>query len=267
MSPLLGYLLPWRQYGVIRQFAAREVHARYRQSLLGTAWAVITPLLMLVVYTFVFRRIFGVRWGTSVESDLSFGVRLYAGLAIFNFFAECASRAPRLVLDQPHLVKKVRFPLEVLPWASAAAAAVHLLIASALLVVLALWDMGRLPFTVIALPLVWLPLVPLAVGTGWWLSALGTYIRDIGQLIALALSLLMFLSPIFFPVEAVPEMVRGWLFLNPLAPVMTQTRQVLLEGVWPAWHVLAINLAACVAIAATGAAFFRSVRSGFADVV
>ena len=267
MSSLLSYLLPWRHAGIIRQFASREVHSRYRQSWLGAAWAVLTPLLMLAVYTFVFRRIFGVRWGTTNETDLAFAVRLYAGLAIFNFFAECASRAPRLVLDQPHLVKKVRFPLEVLPWASTLAAAVHLVIATGLLLVLGLWDAGHLPLTVVALPLVWLPMLPLTVGLGWWLSALGTYVRDIGQLISLALSLLMFLSPIFFPVEAVPPALRRFMFLNPLAPVMTQTRQVLLEGVWPAWHLLAVNFGACLLVALAGAAFFRAVRSGFPDVV
>lgn len=267
VSSLISYLAPWQHAGIIRQFASREVHSRYRQSWLGAAWAVLTPLLMLAVYTFVFRHIFNVRWGDTGGSDLGFAVRLYAGLAVFNFFAECVSRAPRLVLDQPHLVKKVLFPLEVLPWASAAAAAVHLAIAFVLLLVLGTWDSGRLPVTVVALPLVWAPMLPLVVGLGWWLAALGTYVRDIGQLIALALSLLMFLSPIFFPIEAVPAAVRPWLVANPLAPIITQTRHVLLDGQWPAWGVLAVNFVVCLAIAAAGAAFFRKVRPGFPDVV
>ncbi|MGE4239894.1 ABC transporter permease [Ramlibacter sp.] len=267
MTSLASYLWPRRHASLIRQFASREVHSRYRQSWLGAAWAVLTPLLMLAVYTLVFRHVFGVRWGTTNEGDLAFAVRLYAGLAVFQFFAECVGRAPRLVLDQPHLVKKVRFPLEVLPWSTTLAAAVHLVIALVLLVVLSLWDAGRVPVTLVALPLVWLPLLPLTVGLGWWLSALGTYVRDVGQVIALVLSLLMFLSPIFYPVEAVPAALRRWLFLNPLAPIITQTRQVLLEGVWPAWTPLALNLLVCLAIAAAGAAFFRAVRSGFPDVV
>nr|WP_255429296.1 ABC transporter permease [Ramlibacter albus] len=264
---MISYLAPWQHAGIIRQFASRDVHSRYRQSWLGAAWAVITPLLMLAVYTFVFRHIFGLRWGDSGGSDLGFAVRLYAGLAVFNFFAECVSRAPRLVLDQPHLVKKVRFPLEVLPWASALSAGVHLVIALVLLLALGAWDSGRVPPTVLALPFVWLPMLPLVVGLGWWLAALGTYVRDIGQLIALALSFLMFLSPIFYPIEAVPAALRPWLVVNPLAPVITQTRQVLLEGVWPAWGSLALNFIVCVAIAVAGAAFFRKVRSGFPDVV
>ncbi|HVZ46400.1 MAG TPA: ABC transporter permease [Ramlibacter sp.] len=268
MSSLVTYLVPWRHAGLIRQFAERDVHARYRASWLGLGWAVLTPLLTLAVYTFVFRHIFGVRWGSAPEgSNIGFAVRLYCGLALFNFFAECVSRAPRVVLDQPHLVKKVRFPLEVLPWASALAAGVHLAIALVLLLALSWWDSGRLPATLVALPLVWLPLAPLVVGLGWWLAALGAYIRDIGQLIALLLSLLMFMSPIFFPLEAVPAALRPWLVVNPLAPLITGTRQVLLEGTWPSWSALALNFAVCVAIAAGGAAFFRAVRPGFAEVV
>jgi lipopolysaccharide transport system permease protein len=211
--------------------------------------------------------VFAVRWGATVETNLSFAVRLYAGLAVFNFFAECVTRAPRLVLDQPHLVKKVMFPLEVLPWVNTVAALVHLAIALAMLLVLALWEMGRLYLSALALPLVWLPLVPLTVGLGWWLAAIGTFIRDVGQVITLAVSLLLFLSPIFFPVQALPAAWQNWMFLNPLALIITQTRQVLLEGAWPNWGPLALNFAACVVVAWTGAAFFRAARTGFADVV
>jgi homopolymeric O-antigen transport system permease protein len=267
VSSLLSYLIPLRHAGLIRQFASREVHSRYRQSWLGTLWALLTPLLMLAVYTLVFRYVFGVRWGVTVESNLSYAVRLYAGLAVFNFFAECVGRAPRLVLDQPHLVKKVVFPIEVLPWVNSAAALVHLGVALAILLGLALWETGRLHLATVALPLVWLPLIPLTVGLGWWLAAIGTFVRDVGQVITLVISLLLFLSPIFFPAEALPAVWQKWLFLNPLASVITQTRQVLIDGLWPNWGALALNFAACALVALAGAAFFRAARTGFADVV
>ncbi|MBU3740562.1 MAG: hypothetical protein FGM55_16630, partial [Rhodoferax sp.] len=143
MAELMRYLLPLRHAALIGQLTRRSVQARYRQSWLGTAWAVLTPLLMLGVYTLVFRHVFKVRWGTLDEGNLAFALRLYAGLAVFNFFAECVSRAPGLVLAQPNLVKKVVFPLEVLPWVNALAAGVHLLIALVLLLVLGLWDQGQ----------------------------------------------------------------------------------------------------------------------------
>ena len=267
MNALLAYLLPLRHASLIRQFAVREVHSRYRQSWLGALWVVLNPLLMLCVYTFVFRYVFRVRWGVTVESNLSFAVRLYAGLAVFNFFAECVSRAPRLVLDQPHLVKKVVFPLEVLPWVGTVAALVHLATALVMLMVLGLWEMGSLPVTLLALPIVWLPLLPLTVGLGWWLAAVGTYVRDISQIITMVISLMMFLSPIFFPVEALPVAWQSWAFLNPLALIITETRHVLIDGVWPAWGALSLNFLACTVIAAGGAAFFKAARVGFADVV
>lgn len=267
MTSLFSYLVPLRHAGLIRQFASREVHARYRQSWLGALWAVLTPLLMLAVYTFVFRYVFSVRWGTTVESNLSFAVRLYAGLAVFNFFAECIARAPRLVLEQTHLVKKVVFPLEVLPWVNTVAALVHLGISLAMLLGLALWEAGRLPLSTLALPLVWLPLVPLTVGLGWWLAAIGTFVRDVGQVITMVVSLLLFLSPIFFPIQALPPAFQKWAFLNPLALIITETRHALIDGLWPNWPGLALNLAGCLAVAATGAAFFRKARPGFADVV
>lgn len=268
MHTLLSYLFPWRYVNLIRQFVRREFDARYRQSLLGISWAFLTPLLMLGVYTLVFRFIFKMRWGgTGDESDLAFALRLYAGLAVFNFFAECVSRAPRLILDQPQLVKKVIFPLEILSWVSALAALTHLGVALLLLLVLGAWEHGGLHLTVVALPLIWLPLLPLCVGLGWLFAAIGTYVRDVGQILGMLVSLLMFLSPIFFPAEAIPPSVRPWLFLNPLALTITQTRQVVLDGHWPDWSAYTIHLIACFFIAIVGAAFFKVARKGFADVV
>jgi lipopolysaccharide transport system permease protein len=268
LRTLFAYLLPWRHAGLIRQFAAREFNARYRQSLLGSLWAVLTPLLMLGVYTFVFRVVFKSRWSgdLAADSNLGFALRVYAGLAVFNFFAECVNRAPRLVLDQPHLVKKVVFPLEILPWVSAVSAFANLAIALALLLLFGLWD-GSLHATALALPLVWLPLLPLCLGLGWLLAAVGSFIKDVGQVLGLLVSLMMFLSPIFFPVEALPATVQPWLALNPLALPITQTRQVLMEGLWPDWSAWALQLLACCAIAWVGAAFFKAARGGFADVV
>ena len=264
---LLSYLWPWRHRGLIAQLARREVHARYRQSWLGLVWVVLTPLMMLGVYTLVFRHVMRVRWYGLEEGNLEFALRIYAGLAVFNFFAECVNRAPTLVLEQPHLVKKVVFPLEILPWAAAVSASVGLAVSGVVMMVLAAFSQTGLPITVVALPLVWVPLLPLVLGLGWLLAGLGTYVRDVGQLLGMLVSALMFLSPIFFPVEALPESVRSVMLLNPLAWVMTGTRDVLLAGRWPDWGALLVLFAACTLVALAGAAFFRKVHSGFADVV
>ena len=264
---LLSYLWPWRHRGLIAQLARREVHARYRQSWLGLVWVVLTPLMMLGVYTLVFRHVMRVRWYGLEEGNLEFALRIYAGLAVFNFFAECVNRAPTLVLEQPHLVKKVVFPLEILPWAAAVSASVGLAVSGVLMMVLAAFSQTGLPITVVALPLVWVPLLPLVLGLGWLLAGLGTYVRDVGQLLGMVVSALMFLSPIFFPVEALPESVRSVMLLNPLAWVMTGTREVLLTGHWPDWGALLLLFVTCTLVAMLGAAFFRKARVGFSDVV
>jgi lipopolysaccharide transport system permease protein len=268
LNILLTYLVPWRFADLIRQFAKREIAARYRQSLLGTLWAFLTPLLMLGVYTFVFRHVLKLRWGSSLnESNLDFSLRLFAGLSVFNFFAECITRAPRLILDQPNLVKKVIFPLEIWPWISAVVSLANLAVALMLLLLFRAWDKGGLPITAISIPMVWLALLPLCVGLGWWLAAIGTYVRDLSQVLGMVVSLLMFLSPVFFPLEALPTAMQSWMFLNPLTLPITQTRLVLLDGLWPNWLSTAMHFVACCAIAVSGAAFFKAARKGFADVV
>jgi lipopolysaccharide transport system permease protein len=268
LSAIAPYLWPRRHANLIFQFVRRDIEGRYRASMLGVAWAVLIPLAMVTVYTFIFRHVFKARWGSSDGgSDLEFALFLYTGLAVFNFFAECVTRAPGLVLAHPNLVKRVVFPLEVLPWVSALAAGFHLAIALVLLLVGAALLRGGLPLTVLALPAVWLPLLPLALGLGWLLAALGVFVRDIGQVLAVAISLLMFLCPVFYPLSALPEQWRPVLALNPLATIIEGTRSVLLENQLPDWGALALQLTACLAIALAGAAFFRATRHGFADVV
>lgn len=252
---------------LIWQFARREVLARYRGSVLGLSWAFMQPLLMLAVYTFVFHEIFRMRWGTGEGGGIEFALQAYAGLLVFNLVSECLGRAPRLVLDQPNLVKKVIFPLEILPWTALFATLFHAAVNCFVLVLATLVFRGALPVTVLALPLVLLPLVPFLLGMSWFLAALGVYVRDIGQVIALLLNLLLFLSPVFYPTTALPERWQPWLLLNPLAGVIEQTRAVTLAGLWPDWGLLAAQLAVASALAWLGAIWFAKTRKGFADVI
>lgn len=269
VQQLFSYLWPSRYWGLIAQLTRREVDSRYRHSWLGPLWLVITPLAMLVVLTLVFRQVMGVRWPGlgHEETHLGFALRLYAGLVVFQFFTDCVNRAPNLVLAQPQLVKKVVFPLELLAWVNVASGLVGLLVSGALLVLGVAWLQGGLSIALIALPLVWLPLLPLLLGLGWLLSGMGTYVRDVGQVLGPVLSAMMFLTPIFFPVESLPEVARAWMVLNPLAEPITQTRAVLIDGRWPDWGAMAVHLAGCLLVAVLGAAWFARVRKGFADVV
>lgn len=267
----LQALWPGRHWALTQQLASRELAARYRGQGLGWAWLVLAPLLMLAVYTVVLRQVLGVRWGTTATqaggTDLEFALQMYAGLAVFTFFSEVVLRAPRLVTDVPHLVKRVVFPLEILPWVSVLAALVPLALAATLLLMGAAATRGHLPVSALALPLVWLPLLPLTLGLGWLLAAVGTYVRDVGEVLGLALSALLFLSPVFYDAASLPPALQLPLGLSPLAVVMTQTRQVVLAGQWPAWDLWAGVMLASMVVALLGAALFARVRSGFADVV
>ncbi|MDP5119935.1 MAG: ABC transporter permease [Prochlorococcaceae cyanobacterium MAG_34] len=273
----LGLTFPralWRQRELWWQLSQREVQGRYRGSMLGWGWSLITPLLMLAVYTFVFSQVFQARWGDLQQSGpLVFAINLFAGLIVFNLFSELACQAPGLILSRANLVPKVIFPLEILPAVTLAAGLFHALTS---LVVLAGFQLVNsvlvagspgIPFTLILLPLVWLPLMSGCLALGWLLSALGVYLRDLNQVIGVAVNLLMFLSAVFYPLSALPVRWQPILQLNPLVLVIEQTRRVAVNGQLPTiaylgWGCL-LGLLACELSFRS----FQKARRGFADVI
>lgn len=268
MDRLQRYLWPWAQRHLIWQFARREVLQRNRGSFLGMGWSLATPLLMLGVYTFVFVGVMRAQWpGAERGGGAEFALQIFAGLVVFNVFAELATRAPRLVLDQPNLVKKVVFPLEVLPWVAVLAALFHAALSLVILLVVTAGVRGAIPVTVLALPLVMLPLIPFVLGLGWLLASLGVYVRDTAPAMGLVVSLTIFLSPVFYPAQSLPASVQGLLSASPLSLVIESVRQVVLQGLWPDWLHLGLHMAAALVFAAGCALFFEATRKGFADVL
>lgn len=267
---LLAYFgTPWRYRSILRQFVRREVLARYRGSMLGVAWAFLTPMLTLAVYTFVFVGVFRASWpGAESGGGIAFALRLFAGLMVFNLFAEMLGRAPLLVLEQPNLVKKVVFPLELLPFISMGSALFHFVFsAGVLLVGVLVFDFGTASTMTWLLPLMVLPLLPLLLGLTWCLAALGVYVRDIAPMVGLGVSFLLFLSPVFYSVQTLPARWQFWMKLNPLTPVIENVRKVVFLGSGPNWLDWGISLGFGVGIALLGAWVFANLRDGFADVV
>jgi lipopolysaccharide transport system permease protein len=259
----------WRHRELARRLTQQEVAQRYRGSYLGMVWSFITPILMLCVYAFVFSIVFQARWGagTGGAHPGEFALTLFAGLIPFGVFSEVVNRAPSIVLTMPNYVKKVVFPLEVLPLVAVGSAVVHSLISAAILLLGALVFLGSLSPTVVLLPLAYLPLVFLTLGLGWFLASLGVYVRDIGQVVTVVTQVLFFLSPIFYPVSAVPERLRFILYANPLTMILTDFRQTMLWGTVPvsvAWAGLTVSTAA---VALLGYAWFMQTKKGFADVM
>jgi lipopolysaccharide transport system permease protein len=245
----------------------RDVLGRYRGSIMGLAWSFFNPLLMLAVYTFVFSVVFKARWNPESESRTEFALVLFAGLLVFNVFSECLNRSPGLILSNVNYVKKVVFPLEILPWVALGSALFHMLVSLAVWLLFYLVVLGLPPLTLILFPLVLAPLVLLTMGLSWFLASLGVYLRDIAQVIGVVTTTLLFLSPIFYPLSALPEDYRLPLQLNPVALAIEQTRNVLIFGMPPQWGVFALYLAATALVALLGFAWFQKTRRGFADVL
>lgn len=267
ISPVEMFASFWRNRELLFASAKREVLGRYRGSMLGLLWSFFNPLFMLAVYTFVFSVVFKARWNTGSDSKTEFALVLFSGLIIYNLFAECISRAPSLVLNNPNYVRKIVFPLEILPAITLLSALFHTLIS------LGVWLMAHVVFfgfphiTVLYLPLVILPFILFIMGLSWALASLGVFLRDVSQFIGTITTILLFMSPIFYPASALPEGFRQWLYLNPLTPVIEQARDVLFWGKQPDMALLGTYWIASIIVAWLGFAWFQKTRKGFADVL
>lgn len=258
----------WHNRQVIWQLTNREVVGRYRGSFMGLAWSFFHPLFMLCVYTFVFSVIFKARWGIgSEESRAGFAITLFAGMIIHGLFAECVNRAPGLILSNVNYVKKVVFPLEILPIVALSTALFQTVVSLIILLAAVLLINGFLFWTVLLLPVVVLPLAVATLGVAWFLASLGVFARDIGQITGVITTVMMFLAPVFYPVSALPIQYQPWIMANPLTFIIEQTRAVLLAGQLPDWSGLVLySFISCI-FAWAGFWWFQKTRKGFADVI
>ncbi|MET3108698.1 lipopolysaccharide transport system permease protein [Oxalobacteraceae bacterium GrIS 2.11] len=267
LASLLSCL--WRNHQLIIQMSKREVIGRYKGSAVGLAWSFFNPVIMLMVYTFVFSEIFKLRWDVvgSSGSKTEFAIVLFAGLIVQTLFAETLNRAPGLIVANINYVKKVIFPLEILPVITLLSNLFHSLISLVVLLAAFLIFNGYLQWTVIFIPVILLPLLILALGFAWMLAALGVFLRDIGQTIGIIMTILTFVSPVFYPITAVPERFRIYIWANPLTFIIEQARAVLVWGHTPNWAGLGAYSLIAVIVAWGGYAWFQKTKKGFADVL
>lgn len=257
----------WRNRSLIKAMTVREVAGRYRGSILGILWSFFNPIFMLAVYTFVFSVVFKARWSAGSDSKTEFALLLFAGLIVFNLFAECINRAPGLIIANVNYVKKVVFPIEILPWVALGAALFHAFISLGVWLIFYFIIFGLPHVTVLLLPLVILSLLVFIMGLSWGLASLGVYLRDVSQFINIVTTVLMFLSPIFYPASALPEKYRNLLMANPLYPIIEQTREVLFWGTVPNMTIWSVYLLGATVVAWIGFCWFQKTRKGFADVL
>lgn len=258
----------WHNRQLILQMTRREVVGRYKGSILGLAWSFFNPVFMLTVYTFVFSVVFKSRWGAGGdESKTQFALVLFVGMIVHGLFAEVLNRAPTLVLSNVNYVKKVVFPIEILPVIAIGASLFHFVINLVVLLVAFVLFNGYLHWTALFVPIILLPLMMLALGVAWVLASLGVFVRDVSQTMAIVTTVLMFLSPVFYPVSAMPEAYRPFIMANPLTFIIEQAREVLIWGHQPEYIGLAIYIVVAAALMWVGYAFFQKTRKGFADVL
>lgn len=262
------HCLPWRFRSLIWQFARKDVVVRYRGSWLGIGWSVITPLAMLAIYTLVFQHVFKTRWPSAGSgSNLDFALNLYAGLLVFNWVAELLNRAPRLILEQPNLVTKVVFPLPALSWAAMVSAGFHMAVSLSIWLVASVVSGYEPHWGWLALPLILACLAPWLLALCWALSSIGVYLRDVSQLVGLVVSALMFLTPIFYPVQALPEWLRPVTLVNPLTAPIEALRQVVMAGGDVPWGALGVTLGSGLLACVLGLWLLQRLQTGFADVL
>ena len=262
---IFGSLLSHRE--LVWELVKRDFIGRYKGSFIGIAWSLFHPLLMLVVYTLVFSVAFKARWGTGEESKVAFALVLFSGMIVHGLFAECLNQAPRLISSQPNYVKKVVFPLEILPWVAVISALLHFLISLGLLLLFGVATGAGIKPGFLLVPIVMLPLIIMILGLTWLFASLGVYLRDIAQGMGVITTVLMFVSPVFYPTSSLPENFRFLLVFNPITLPIEQLRDVMLWGKAIYWGDWGISLLLSCATAWIGFWWFQKSRRGFADVL
>lgn len=268
ISPLEILRSALRNREIIFQMVKRDILARYRGSLLGVVWSFVTPLLMLTIYTVLFSVVFKARWGVEqMDNHADYAVILFVGLIIHSLFSECINRAPLLITSNANFVKKIVFPLEILPWITLGCAVFQACISLGVLLLAQLLLSGYIPWTAIFLPIIVAPFILMILGFLWFLAAMGVYIRDISHFTGLITSIMLFVSPVFYSISMLPEKIRTLALLNPLTVVITELRNVLLFGIVPNGLALSIYSVCSIVVAWIGFVSFQKTRQGFADVL
>ncbi len=257
-----------RHLDLTQQMTLRAVQERYKGSRLGFVWSFLTPIFMLAVYTFIFTAVIPSRWPNANDiNTFQFAVILFSGLSLYGFMSEVFMQSGSLIIANVNYVKKVVFPVIILPIILTGSALFNLLVSLVILVIFQFMTQGALSVTALFLPIILIPFVMCILGISWFLASLGTYIRDINQIIAPAVTALLFLGPILYPATNLPAAARKIIYLNPLSFPVEQVRDVIIWGNHPDWRYLFIYTLVSTAVFFAGYFWFKKTKQGFADVL
>lgn len=256
-----------RNKDLIIALTKREIVGRYKGSVMGLLWSFFNPVLMLAVYTFVFGVVFKSKWPGGSGSQAEFALTLFSGLIIFNLFSECVTRAPLLIVGNINYVKKLIFPLEILPLVTVGAAFFHFLVSLLVWLFFYIYLFGLPSIESLYLLVIIMPLILLVIGLSWFLSSLGVYLRDVSQIVVILVTILMFMTPLFYATESLPVKYQSLMQMNPLSWLIEEARGVLLWNKTVAWVEWAMQMLYSFIIFLLGYFWFQKTRKGFADVL
>lgn len=273
-EPVAGYLNPvttvaslWAKRDLIHQFTKREVLERHKGAMLGMAWNIISPMLTIAVYTFLFGVMFNVRFGDRTGSVADYVLPFFTGFLLYHVFSESANRAPNLITSRRNFVKKVVFPIQILPLTVVLSTAIYLAVTVGLVVVGNLITHGEVSATIWLFPAVLVPLYLLSLAASWLLASIGSFLWDLKNIVSFLTHLTFMVTPIFYPVERVPEGARWLLWLNPFTHIVEAGRDTLVRGVVPDLVGLGVLTVIALVLAQGSYAWFMKSRRGMADVV
>lgn len=266
-SILSPWTSAWRHRQVLYRLVERDVRTRFRGSILGSSWIALIPLTMLALYTIVFGLLIRPQWQAAIKDPLYIPFIYFSGLILFDFAMECIMRSPPLMREHQSYIKKILFPVELLAWVVVLSSGFRLLISLGLLFGFYFAVIGIPPASVLALPLLVIPLGILTLGLIWLLSSMAVYIRDIGHMVTAITPIIMFLTPVFYPVSAAPQYLRSLFYINPLTFPIEAMRGILFRQIWPSADAVAWYFLAAFVVAWTGFSVFMKLRPGFADVL
>jgi lipopolysaccharide transport system permease protein len=270
LNPILMVRSLYKNRELTWNLIKRELRSTYQASFLGGLWTIILPLMMLLIYTFVFSVVFQAKWSASPGQESSqgeFALILFAGLTPFTLFSAVITRSPMLILTVPNYVKKVVFPLEILPVVIVGAAFITSLINVGLILIGCLLVFHSFPIMILLLPLIYIPLLLITVGLAWFLSSLGVFVRDIGQAIPVIVQILFFVTPVFYSADNVPDTLRFLIILNPLSSIIEGFRRVLIWNEFIDWGTWGIATLISTLVAILGFAWFSATKKAFSDVM
>jgi len=265
-----NFILPnmWRHRDLIKQFMWREVVSKYKGANLGMLWSFINPLVMLLVYTFVFGIVFKSKWGIQLsDSQAEFALTLFSGIITYSIFSDSLNKASGLIVLNPNYVKKVIFPLEIMPVASLGAILVHSAISLLIFIAGKAIFIGNINWILLLYPIILIPLLMLCMGLSWFLASLGVFIRDMGQTIVIITQILFYMTPVFYPISAVPKEFQNIMLLNPISTIVENGRNVLMWGTLPDWYSLGKVTVISFIIMEIGYFWFIKTKNAFADVI